>query len=239
MAMEEPEESKGPTAPFWMTTYGDMVTLLLTFFILMFAMSTVNEQKFFEAAASLSKALGVLDKNVSVIGERSIAIGLAGNAEEQLDMLEALDQISEVFEEESLEDVAEIDIIGPGEILIRLGDEVLFDPGEAFLTVKARRVLTGITRSLVGKTKEIYVEGHTDNVPINSAEFPSNWELSSARALSVVKLMQEVGIPPDQLGAIAHGEFHPLDLNNTPAGRAKNRRVELYITWSEEVIINE
>ncbi len=239
MAVEEPKEDQGPTAPFWMTTYGDMVTLLLTFFILMFAMSTVSEQKFFEAAASLSEALGVLEKNVSVIGERSIAIGLAGNAEEQLDMLEALEQITEVFEEESLEEVAEIDIIGPGEILIRLGDEVLFDPGEAFLTVKARRVLAGITRSLVGRTKEIYVEGHTDNVPISSAEFPSNWELSSARALSVVKLMKEIGIPPDQLGAIAHGEFRPLELNDTPAGRGKNRRVELYITWSEEAEINE
>ncbi len=237
--MEEPEEDQGPKAPFWMTTYGDMVTLLLTFFILMFAMSTVNEQKFFEAAASLSKALGVLDKNVSVIGERSVAIGLAGNTEEQLDILEALEQISEVFEEESLEEVAEINIIGPGEILIRLGDEVLFDPGEANLTAKARRVLTGITRSLLGKTEEIYVEGHTDNVPIKSDEFPSNWELSSARALSVVKLMEEVGIPPDQLGAISHGEFRPLEPNITPAGRAKNRRVELYITWSEEVTINE
>lgn len=239
MALEEPEEDSGPTAPFWMTTYGDMVTLLLTFFILMFAMSTVNEQKFFEAAASLSKALGVLDKNVSVIGERSIAIGLAGNAEEQLDMLEALEQIAEVFEEESLEEVAEIDIIGPGEILIRLGDEVLFDPGEALLTLKARRILTGITRSLVGKTKEIFVEGHTDNVPINSTEFPSNWELSSARALSVVKLMEEIGIPPDQLGAIAHGEFRPLGPNDTPAGRGVNRRVELYITWSEEADSND
>ena len=230
-----PEDEGMPSAPQWMTTYGDMVTLLLTFFILMFAMSTINEQKFLQAAASLQQALGVLPKSVSMVGESSPAIGTAGVARQQIDMLESLEQIAEVFQEESLQDLASVEVTGPGEVLIRMGDEVLFDPGESGLKPQALKILAGIANAVQGKTESVYVEGHTDNVPIGTPEFPSNWELSTARALSVVRLLEEAGVPPEQLAVVGHSQYISLAPNDTPEGRAKNRRVELYITWHERI----
>ena len=97
MAVEEPEVDEGPKAPFWLVTYGDMVTLLLTFFILMFAMSTIEERKFLQAAASLAAALGVLEKNISVVGEESMAIGTTGLSRDQIDMLQSMEDIAEMF----------------------------------------------------------------------------------------------------------------------------------------------
>lgn len=231
----EPEDEGTPGAPHWMTTYGDMVTLLLTFFILMFAMSTVNEQKFEQAANSLAEALGVLPKDVGVIGEVSPAIGITGIAREQIDMVESIEQIAEIFQEEALQDLASIEVTGPGEVLIRLGDKVLFAPGESELKPQAIRVLTGIANSIQGKTETVYIEGHTDNVPISTPEFPSNWELSAARALSVVRLLEEAGIPPEQLAAVGHSQYIPIASNDTQEGRAKNRRVELWITWRPRI----
>ncbi len=228
-----PEDEGFPGSPAWMTTYGDMVTLLLTFFILMFAMSTVNEQKFMQAALSLQNALGVLPKNIGVVGELSPAIGTTGASFERIDMLESMEQIAEMFQEEALEDVATVEVTGPGEVLIRMGDEVLFDPGESELKSQALRVLRGITNSIQGKTESVYVEGHTDNVPISTPEFPSNWELSSARALRVLRLLEEMGVPPAQLAAVGHSQHVPIESNESLEGRARNRRVELWITWSK------
>ena len=230
-----PEDEGMPGAPFWMTTYGDMVTLLLTFFILMFAMSTINEQKFMQAANSLAAALGVLPKDVGLIGEVSPAIGTTGIAREQIDIVESMEQIAEIFQEEALQDLASIEVTGPGEVLIRMGDKVLFSPGESELKPQAIRVLAGIANSIQEKTETVYIEGHTDNVPISTPEFPSNWELSTSRALSVVRLLEEAGIPPEQLAAVGHSQYTPITSNDTPEGRAKNRRVELWITWSRQI----
>jgi len=228
-----PEDEGMPGAPFWMTTYGDMVTLLLTFFILMFAMSSINEQKFLQAAASLQQALGILPKNISLVGEQSPAIGTTGVSREQIDMVAAMEQIAEIFQQEALQEVATVEVTGPGEVLVRMGDEVLFDPGESQLKPQALRVLAGIANSIQEKTESVYVEGHTDNVPISTPEFPSNWELSSARALSVVRLLEEAGVAPEQLAAVGHSQYIPIVPNDTPENRAKNRRVELKIIWSK------
>lgn len=237
MAKKKKEfKDDAPKAPFWMTTYGDMVTLLLTFFILMFAMSTINERKFMQAAQSLQEALGggVMDASISVIGEETLMTGTSGITRQDVDILETLEQIAELMEDEALSEMSSMEIIGAGEVLLRLGDEMLFDPGKAVLKTGARQIIRGITESIIGTTEKVWVEGHTDNVPIYSLEFPSNWELSTARALSVVKYLQQLGIPSDQLAAVGHSEYVPLATNDTPEGRQKNRRVELYITWREE-----
>ncbi len=236
----ETEDEGMPGGPHWMTTYGDMVTLLLCFFILMFAMSTVNEQKFLQARNSLAQALGlgILPKNIGLIGEVSPAIGTTGisrEQREQIDIVESMEQIAEIFQEEALQDLASIDITGPGEVLIRMGDKVLFAPGESELKPQAIRVLAGIANSIQEKTEKVYIEGHTDNVPISTPEFPSNWELSTSRALSVVRLLEEAGIPPEHLAAVGHSQYIPITSNDTPEGRAKNRRVELWITWSRQI----
>lgn len=236
MAKKKKEfKDDSPKAPFWMTTYGDMVTLLLTFFILMFAMSTISERKFMQAARSLQEALGggIMEGSISVIGEESMTTGTSGLTRADIDILETLEQIAAMMEDEALSEMTSMEIIGAGEVLIRLGDEMLFDPGKAVLKPGARRILRGITESIIGTTQKLWVEGHTDNVPIYSRQFPSNWELSTARALSVVKYLQRLGIPSDQLAAVGHSEYVPLTTNDTPQGRQTNRRVELYITWRE------
>ena len=214
------------------------MTLLLCFFVLMFAMSTINEQKFMQAANSLAQALGVLPKDVGLIGEVSPAIGTTGIAreqQEQIDIVKSMEQIAEIFQEEALQDLASIEVTGPGEVLIRMGDKVLFAPGESELKPQAIRVLAGIANSIQEKTEKVYIEGHTDNVPISTPEFPSNWELSTSRALSVVRLLEEAGIPPEQMAAVGHSQYIPIMSNDTPEGRAKNRRVELWITWSRQI----
>ncbi len=232
------QADNSPKAPFWMTTYGDMVTLLLTFFILMFAMSTITERKFYQAAQSLQEALGggVMDANIGVIGEAAAIAPPSRIIRKDVDILETLEAIAQLMQDEALAEMTEMEIIGAGEVLIRLGDQMLFDPGRAVLKPGARRVLRGITESIIGSTQKLWVEGHTDNVPINSREFPSNWELSTARAVSVVKFLQVLGVPSEQLAAVGHSEYVPLATNNTTDGRQKNRRVELYITWREEAI---
>lgn len=232
MASKEPEEDGRPSAPFWMTTYGDMVTLLLTFFILMFAMSSINEAKFLKAAQSLGEALGMLEMNVSVIGEASPATGTEGTQDTYMEIVETMEQIAEIFQQGAIEDAATVEVTGPGEVLIRMGDEVLFDPGRAQIKTAAVILLQDIGKSIHGRTETVYIEGHTDNVPISTPEFPTNWELSAARAASVVRYLQLQGIPPDQLAAVGRGEHKPIAENDNPEGRAKNRRVEMYITWS-------
>ncbi len=235
MAKKPMLEDEGmPGAPFWMTTYGDMVTLLLTFFILMFSMSSIDAQKFREARDSLIGALGsgVLPSSVGVVGEASTATGTAGISRERIDMLASMERIAEIFQEEALEELTTVQVTGPGEILVRMGDELLFDPGESELKPQARRVLERVGNSVIGKTETINVEGHTDNIPINTPEFPSNWELSAARALQVVRLLEDIGVPPEQLAPVGRSQYKPVAPNDTPENRAKNRRVELWITWS-------
>ncbi|MEE9465765.1 MAG: flagellar motor protein MotB, partial [Candidatus Neomarinimicrobiota bacterium] len=157
VAIEEEKLDEGPSAPFWLTTYGDMVTLLLTFFVLMFAMSTIEEQKFLQAAASLAAALGVLEKNISVVGEESMAIGTTGLSRDQIDMIGSMEEIAEMFQEEALADLASLEIVGPGEVVVRMGDEMLFAPGSSTLKPQARRVLRGIVRSIQGSTERVWV----------------------------------------------------------------------------------
>jgi chemotaxis protein MotB len=119
---------------------------------------------------------------------------------------------------------------------LRLGDRLLFDIGKAQLKPQVIPILKKIAELVRNNQKEVYVEGHTDNVPIHTKQFPSNWELSTARAMSVVRYLHVVeGIPGNRLAAVGHGEFRPLVPNDTPAHRAKNRRVEIYITWKGKV----
>ena len=233
VAVEEEELDEGPSAPFWLTTYGDMVTLLLTFFILMFAMSTIEERKFLQASASLAAALGVLEKNISVVGEESMAIGTTGLSRDQIDMMGSMEEISEMFQEEALADLASLEIVGPGQVVVRMGDEMLFDPGSSTLKPQARRVLRSIVGSIEGSTDRVWVEGHTDNIPMSTSEFRSNWDLSTARAVVVVRFLESAGVEAEQLAAVGHSQYKPLADNSTAAGRKKNRRVELLISWDE------
>lgn len=223
-------------APAWMTTYGDMVTLLLTFFVLLYSFSSLDVQKFKEVIAAFRGTLGVLD------GGRTITdVPAVNNA--PLDVDAALDRTSkEIQQIEELYKQLQ-GLIGRGELpgsvelireerglVIRFADRTFFDLGKAELRPDARRILKRVGSFLRGLPNHVRVEGHTDSLPINTEKFPSNWELSTARATNVIRfLIEEEGLDPARLSAAGYGEYRPVASNATPEGRARNRRVDLVI----------
>jgi len=224
------EEIEEPSAPFWMTTFSDMVTLLLVFFILILSYSTVELEKFRGAMSSMKGALGVMpDKGSAVSGNKTEFNKSIKEKDEKVK--EALENLNKSMKDAGLDGTIELDMDATG-IHIRLGDKVLYDIGKAKIKPGAHTILREIAMLISRDTKEIFVEGHTDNVPIKTVKFPSNWELSSARAMSVIRYLHEVeGIEAEKLAAVGHGEFRPLAPNTTSEGRAKNRRVEIFIKW--------
>jgi chemotaxis protein MotB len=115
-----------------------------------------------------------------------------------------------------------------GKVTVRMGEKVLFPSGSATISPEGKGTLKKISEAFAAvKDRMIRVEGHTDNIPIHSSRFPSNWELSSARAISVVRYLQDQGMDPKLLGAAGYGEFQPISPNDTPDGRAENRRIEI------------
>ncbi len=225
---KKPVPHTQPSAPFWVVTYGDMMTLLLAFFVMIVAYSSIEKTKFIGALESFKGALGVLSSHESIQEKPYMSFdGMVGQEE----IVSRINRMQNVIEAKNLQNDVQIDI-GESGMNIRLGDQVLFDPGQAVLKDQSFLLLSSIAVAILGLTKKVYVEGHTDNVPISTPQYPSNWELSSARALSVVKyLYQEGNIPAAYLAAVGHGEFRPLNPNDTPELRAKNRRVEIFITW--------
>ena len=226
------EASDEPTAPFWMTTYGDMVTLLLTFFILMISFANMDERKWAIAAKSLQGALGVMEQYKV---ELQIMKETPGGEDDMLIRSDMMDRLAD-FEQQIASEINDGDItvesIKNG-LVIQLGDKLLFNSAEAELKPEAYKVLTIIAKTIKDRASEIVIAGHTDNVPIFSQRYPSNWELSAARAMSVVNyLITEAEVSPKILAATAYGEYRPLLPNDTPADRKVNRRVEFLVTWA-------
>ncbi|MCB9547460.1 MAG: OmpA family protein [Myxococcales bacterium] len=117
-----------------------------------------------------------------------------------------------------------------GRMVVELATDVLFDSGKADLSDEGKEAITEVTGLLVGiPDRRFQVEGHTDNVPIKTARFPSNWELASARAITVIKTMIEAGMPTTRVSAASFGEFKPAETNETDEGRARNRRIEIVV----------
>jgi len=228
---KEKEEVEEPTAPFWMTTYGDMVTLMLCFFILLISYSTMQIEKFQGALESFRGALGILQGHESSQKKEHINFE-SRTTPINIQMNESLNELEKQLEEQNLLENVEFEFESGG-ILIRMGDEILFDLGKADLKPRAKLILDAISRLMIKTDSEIYVEGHTDNIPIQTVRFPSNWELSMARAFSVVKYFSDVkNVAPQNLAAVGHGEFRPLVPNDSASNRAKNRRVEIHIKWA-------
>jgi len=223
-----PEE---PGIPGWVVTYGDMMSLLLTFFILLLSFSSIQESKFKQAMESLQTALGVFKNSQSVIEFETMVVPqeVGGDRSE---MLYEFRELEQYLLEENLDDQVEVAMTEEG-IQIQIEDEFLFASGTADLQQGTSQVLAKIAGFLDGKGTEISVSGHTDSIPIRTARFPSNWELSAARAIAVARELQQTGIAPGRLSATGYGEFRPIADNGTPAGRAKNRRVEIFMKYDD------
>ena len=227
---DKDDEIEAPSAPFWLTTYSDMVTLLLTFFVMIVAMSEVKQDHFMEAMSYFTGRTSVFQnaQPVPIIPREAIE---SIEAREQAEQIETL---LEFIEEEGLEEKVQINFEEESMHVV-ITDAVLFNSGSSILQETAQEILALVGSVSPDMTESITVIGHTDNRPIRTAQYPSNWELSSARASSVVRflLAQENSLPPEKYQAIGQGEFDPVDTNDTSEGRARNRRIELLINWKQ------
>lgn len=229
-----PPERRG--SPAWITTYADMVTLLLTFFVLLYSFSTVDVQKFRAIMAAFQGALGVLDggrtvSTVSSVSDGSLDIDSAfGMSQTEFQQMQALyEKMQTLVGAGQLPGSVELLMEERG-LVVRFADRAFFDSGKADIRTDAMPVLEHIAEVLRPLPNHVRVEGHTDTVPINTERFPSNWELSTARATSVIRfLIEEKKMSPQRLSAAGYGEYRPVDANDTVEGRARNRRVDLVI----------
>lgn len=227
------EPKKG--APTFMNTYGDMMTLLLTFFILLFSMSSIDASKFKAFIDSFSGSTGLLNGLDSIVYENGTEV-----FPQEESVISALNEVEQVKSEikkfiydKQLDHKVEVEQNG-NEIVLTFEDMLLFDTGKADIKPAAIPILSTIGNKLITYLEEGYhlkVEGHTDNVPIKTLQFPSNWELSSSRAIAVAKFfIEEMDFTPAFVSTEGFGEYRPVENNDTPEGRSKNRRVELKLT---------
>lgn len=223
-APDEPGE-----IPSWLTTYGDLMSLLLVFFVLLVSFSSIQESKFHEAAASLQNAFGIGSGPPSVLqlAEVATARNLARERQEATDSARELEQSLLAA---GLDREVDIAVTERG-VAIRVNAPFLFGSGEAELRPESRALLDRLGGFLARFPHPVRVEGHTDAVPIRTARFGSNWELSAARAVAVARAFQAAGLAPERLSAAGYGEHQPVAGNGTPEERARNRRVEILMEW--------
>ncbi len=228
------KEGGGGGAPAYMMTWGDMCTLLLCFFVMLLAMSTIDPNKFMVAASSFQNAFsGVLESFPSVLITKDILVPRMGGDEQNKRMaVEAATRIGQAVKKENLEDAIKVKVTDKG-IAIKVANPVGFPVGQAGIKKDFEKVLYEIAE-VIEKVpdNEIRVEGHTDDTPIRTREFPSNWELSASRALNVVKFFHEkANIDPGRLSAVGYGKYRPLVPNTTEANKRKNRRIEIFVEY--------
>ncbi|WP_069997460.1 flagellar motor protein MotB [Cellulosilyticum sp. I15G10I2] len=246
MKKSEDEPKKG--APAYMNTYGDMMTLLLTFFVLLFSMSSIDVAKFRAVIASFDGSIGVLsgaqtiEENTSMLGNGIKQFPQKKNKEDlkqqaNKDAQEILDKLKQNLEQyvqdKNLQDKVSIEQNGD-EIILRFDDVLLFDTGKADIKPGAIPVLDTLgvrLKEYLEQGYRIRLEGHTDNVPIRTSQFPSNWELSAARAIAVAKFFtDEMSFEVSKISTEGFRDNVPIGDNGTPEGRAMNRRVEIKIS---------
>lgn len=234
MVERKKKSDEPPGSPAYMLTWGDMCTLLLCFFVMLLAMSTIDPSKFEIAASSFQNAFsGVLTDFPSIPIHENVMVPRMGGDEQNKHLaLEAARRIREAVRKEKLDEAIKVQVTDKG-IAVKIADPIGFDVGRAAIKPQFERILYEMIKVINRVAEsEIRVEGHTDDTPIHTSEFPSNWELSAARALNVVKFLYSTGgIHPSRLSAVGYGEYRPVASNATPAGKKRNRRIEIYVEY--------
>jgi chemotaxis protein MotB len=241
----------------WLISYSDFVTLLFALFVVLYSISQVNENKYKDLTEAMNKVFHEPKRSIKPIqvGEIARAINLANNSTNVLSHqisesyplnihgqaviapIAELPQLSDQFVDKFSSFIDdEIIQVNNNELWleISLSNSILFPLGSAKANDSAQKVLFEIADILKPFNNPIQVEGYTDNLPVSSSQFPSNWELSSARATAIVKILVEGGVVPARLAAVGYGEHQPITENDTPEGREKNRRVVLMIAREKQ-----
>ncbi|MBU2509895.1 flagellar motor protein MotB [bacterium] len=210
MAVQEEVECEcGEERVEWIYTYGDMVTLLLCFFVLLFAMSKSDEQKFKAVSASFRG------------GPPASPFMFSGAPT-------PMENIESVLKKADIAEVTDITMDDRG-IAVSFSDSAMFGPGSAEPTEEGIQTIEKFARILYAIPNRVIIEGHTDNVPIRSPAFPSNWELSGARAGSIARLLEYFGIDSTRLEIAGYGSTKPKVANDSPELRQLNRRIDVLI----------
>ena len=237
----------------WLVSYADFITLLFAFFVVMYSISQVNKSKYRVLSETFEHAFNSrqlttdttssnpIEKIINPIqvGEPALSPDPSAIDVEQESAGEAASTSSGQLQEisalvnERFADLINDELVSVSSnelwLQIELKDSILFASGGTDLSLQAQAIFDEIAGILKGYSNPIQVEGYTDNIPINNPRYPSNWELSSARASAIVKLLAARGVAPQRLSAVGFGEFQPVASNEHPAGRAQNRRVALMI----------
>ena len=222
----------------WLISFADFVTLLFAFFVVMYAISAVNEGKYRVLADSLGDAFGKPGSREETVPQRpqqalppdvrQRTLRQQQALEEQTHMTEVASNLLDVMAPLVKEGKVRVTQSRRG-VSIEINANVLFAEGQAALEPQSLTVLRAVARHLSREPFNIEITGHTDTLPISNSAFASNWELSAMRATSVVRLLADNGIAPARLYAIGREASAPIASNATPEGRARNRRVELMI----------
>ncbi|ERI07527.1 flagellar motor protein MotB [Aneurinibacillus aneurinilyticus] len=227
----------------WLVSYADFVTLLFIVFLILFSMSAVDAQKFQALKESFSDITGsgsslvmpapgsaatpTTDKNT---GKTKTKNAIAAEQERFEEIKEKMEQYTK---SKGLDKSVMVNMDQNG-INVTFTGAVLFANGDATLQPQAKGIIKDMFPFINSINNPLRIEGHTDNVPIRTAQYPSNWELSTARATNLVRyLSEEYKIKPERLSGAGYGEYHPIAPNDTPENRAKNRRVEIMILSSK------
>jgi len=241
----------------WLVSYADFITLLFAFFVTMYAISRVDEQKLGSAVESLQRALGSLIPaqisqrdagafspnstpfNVSIITVPEFQPKTAERESFEKLAQEIQNEVEKVFQglgKNIAPPASQIKyIIDKRGLVIRVPESFFFNSGDASPRQEFIPVLNALAKSLEKIPNHIRIEGHTDSVPINTSQFPSNWELSTARATAIVRyLLAYHDFKPGRISATGYAEFRPIAPNTAPEGRMQNRRVDVVILSSKE-----
>jgi chemotaxis protein MotB len=248
MARKKPPEEH-ENLERWLVSYADFITLLFAFFVVMYAISSLNEGKYrvmsdslvsaFKESPRSEKLIELASKNPELLSGSGKPIGkmlqqpqadaVAGERKQAADrMKKVAKNVLDVMQPLVREGQVRV-TQSPRGVTVEINASVLFKSGEAVLQPQSTETLAAVARVLSQVENPVQVEGHTDNIPINSLSFPSNWELSSSRAGSVVRLFTEQGVPAARMVAIGYADNRPVDTNATLEGRGRNRRVNVLI----------
>lgn len=203
----------------WVVSYADFITLLFAFFTTMYAISHVDLGKLERFAGSMRTAFKAngAERIITIEGIKPVDYGIFEIEKELKTAMDKFDKIEGITT-----------VVDERGVRLILSESVLFDSGSAMLKDKAKEILSQVVPVIKRVKNHISIEGHTDNIPIKNARYPSNWELSVARAMSVlVYIVDAHKVDPPRLSASGYGEWRPVASNLIPEGRAKNRRVEI------------
>ena len=217
----------------WLLTYADLITLLMAFFVILYALAVTDHTKVSDLENALRNAFNITSGagQTALNGAPNVLVG--GATPVDFALIEMQKQIEEAAKEANGEGAVSTKMTERG-LVVSLASSAFFDAGGAYLKPDAIKIMKKVASNLKRSNRNILVEGHTDDTPINTRQFPSNWELSTARATTVVRYFIEMHrIPPNRLSAAGYGEYKPLVSNSSSDNRAKNRRVDIVILRSD------